>query len=157
MASSVARPACMTCCGNGQFCVLFVTVLYIFPQPPLWSWTWLQLRKPTKLILQLYIVRLKILSTFHTRVEYLHVILHIHTNGDANAEKSAKQPFPLEASRHPSNASMPGPTPLTTPNDSSIAGSTSTQLSDKRLLVTMGRLPFIPKTALYPLAITTSI
>jgi len=33
MASSVARPACTICCGNGHFCVLCVTFLYIFPQP----------------------------------------------------------------------------------------------------------------------------
>jgi len=42
-----------------------------------------------------------------------------------------KQTLPLEARGPPCNTSMPGPTPLTTPNDSSIALRTSTQRCNK--------------------------
>ena len=42
-----------------------------------------------------------------------------------------KQPLPLEARGLPSNTWMPGPTTLTTPNESSIAVRTSTQRHNK--------------------------
>ena len=45
-----------------------------------------------------------------------YVILPIQTNWDANAEKSQKEPLLLQARGLPSNTSMPGPSPLTTPN-----------------------------------------
>jgi len=51
---------------------------------------------------------------------------------DENAKRCHKphqtQPLPLEACGLPSNTWMPGSTPLTTPNDSSIVVCTSTQL-----------------------------
>jgi len=42
-----------------------------------------------------------------------------------------KQPLPLEARGLPSNTWVPGPTPLTTPNDSSISLRNSTQRRNK--------------------------
>jgi len=51
--------------------------------------------------------------------------------GDANTKKSPKTTPSLEARGHPSNTSMPGPTPLTTTNASSIALRTSAQLRNK--------------------------
>ena len=62
-----------------------------------------------------------------------------------------KQLFPLEARGLPSNTWMPGPTPLTAPNDSSIALRTSTQRCNKVTIVTMGCRKFTPQTAPSPL------
>jgi len=59
-----------------------------------------------------------------------YVILPIQNNGDANAEKSSKQPLPFGACELPSTW-MPGQTPLTMPKDSSIGSRTSTQLRNK--------------------------
>jgi len=46
-------------------------------------------------------------------------------------EPCQKQPLPLEARGLPSNTWMPGPAPLTAPNDSSIALRNSTQRRNK--------------------------
>jgi len=73
-------------------------------------------RKPTKRRLQRYIVRTKILSTLHVRVEYISVpkyaILPSHTNG----RKIPKQPLSLGARGPSSNTPVPRPTQLTIPN-----------------------------------------
>jgi len=57
--------------------------------------------KPMKCRFQRYLVCTEILSTFPVRIEYIsvqkYVILPIQSNGSANAEKSPKQPLPLEA------------------------------------------------------------
>jgi len=67
----------------------------------------------------------------NTFLDDQYVIPPIQTSGGANAEKSPKQPLPLEAHGPPSNTSMLGPTPLTTPNDSLISSRTSAQLRNK--------------------------
>ena len=118
-------------------------------------------RKPLKHRFQLYIVRMEILSTFHTRVEYIYVILPIQTNGGSNAVKSQKpcqkQPLPLETRGPPSNTSMPGPTPLTTQNASSIAVRTSAQLRNKVPIGYNGTLQIHPTNCPFPSTITTKI
>jgi len=57
---------------------------------------------------------MEILTTFHTRVKYIYVILPIQTNGGTNDEKCQKpcqkQPLPLKARGPLSNTSMPGRT-----------------------------------------------
>ena len=94
------------------------------------------IRKPIVHRIQRYILHRVILSTFHTRVDHRSVHpFPIEKNRVQNSEKCQKpcqkQPFPLEARGLPSNTWMPGPTPLTTPNDSSIAVRTSTQQCNK--------------------------
>ena len=81
---------------------------------------------------QQYLVHTEILSTFHTRVEYISqwTICHSeHSNKWWCKCRKIHSPFPW-GTWTPSNTSMPGPTPLTTPN-SSIAVHTSTQLHNK--------------------------
>jgi len=92
MASSAA---CRPATGTVILHVLTVTFLYISPQPHFDLEPDYIARKPLQQRFQLYIVHREILSSFHTRVEYIYVIPPIQTNGDANAEKSPKQPFPL--------------------------------------------------------------
>jgi len=54
--------------------------------------------------IQQCILRRKILSTFHTRLEYIsHVISPIQTNTGTNAKKCQKQPLSLEGRGLPSN------------------------------------------------------
>jgi len=77
-----------------------------------------------------------------------YVILPIQTNGGANAEKSPKQPLLLEARGPISNTSMPGVTPLTIPNDSSIIHTLPHNYATMSPLVTMGRPKFTPKLPL---------
>ena len=94
------------------------------------------IRKGMQHRIQRYTVRTEILSTFHTRVECISQ-RHwpIETNACRDAKKChkpcQKQTLPLEARGLPSNTWMPGPIPLTTPNDSSIALRTSTQRCNK--------------------------
>jgi len=57
----------------------------------------------------------------------------------------------------PSNTWMPGPTPLTTPNDSSISSPVPHNYATKSPLVTMGCPKFTHKTATSPSAIITPI
>jgi len=88
-------------------------------------------------------MRTEILPIIHTRVDYrsymdtrISVSVYRHCKVlDENAEQCLKpcqkQPLPLEACGLPSNTCMPGPTPLTMPNDSSIALRTSTQQRNK--------------------------
>jgi len=75
----------------------------------------------------------------------------IQTNG----VKIFKSTLSLRACGPLSNTPIPPPTPLTTPNDSSIDSCTSRQLCNKSPMVTMGHLKFTPKTATSPSMITT--
>jgi len=97
------------------------------------------IRKPMKQRFQHCMVCTKILSTFHTWVEYIfqRSLRHsAHSNEwGANAEKCQKpcqkQPLPLEARGLPSNTLVRGPTPLPTTNDRSVGLHTSAQLRNK--------------------------
>jgi len=74
--------------------------------------------------------------------------------GAQMAKNSQIQPLPLEARWPPSNTSMPGPTPLTMPNDRSIGSRTSVQLCNKDPFGYNGMPQFTPKTATSPSTIT---
>ena len=109
---------------------------WILHQPPLRPWTWLYHKKGNLTQNSRYTVRTEILSTFHIRVECIsqHHVAYWNS-GYADAEECQKpcqkQPLPLEARGLPSNTWMPGPTPLTVPNDSSIDICTFTQWRNK--------------------------
>jgi len=86
--------------------------------------------------IQRYTVRTEILPTFHTGVECISQHHYAYWNQCMRrcrkcSNPCQKQPLPLEACGPPSNTWMPWPTPLTTPNDSSIALRTSTQRRNK--------------------------
>jgi len=87
--------------------VLLRFCTWIFLQPPIRSWTWLQ--KPIFHRIQRYILRREILSTFHTRVDHRSV-RHFCI------AFTPKLPLPLRRSPPKVNTPIPSPTPLTTPN-----------------------------------------
>jgi len=94
------------------------------------------IRNPIIHRIQQYIPRREILSTFHTRVECISQRHYAYWNQcmprcRKSQKPCQKQTLPLEACGLPSNPWMSGPTPLTTPNDSSIAIRTSTQWHNK--------------------------
>jgi len=92
---------------------------------------------------------------FHAQVKYISVTIYaIETIGPMGANDSKIHPSPW-GTWTPSNTWMPGVTPLTMPNDSSIGSRTSIQLHNKGPLVTMGRPKFTPQN--YPFPSTISI
>jgi len=68
-----------------------------------------------------------------------------------------KSPLPIEARELPSNTWMPGVTPLTTPNNSSIGSHTSAKLRSKGPTGYNGTPKFTPKTAPSPSMIITHL
>ena len=68
----------------------------------------------------------------------------IETSGRFRGKKPLKPPLPIEAPECPSNSWLPKPTPLTTPNDSSIGSPTSTQLCIKLPIGYNGMPPNLP-------------
>jgi len=118
--------------------ILTVTLVYISRQvqvqPPLRSWTRLCHEKANSTqnsTIQLYCACRNTANFSHTsRIHFSRHFAHWNEYGE-NAKKCQKQPLPLEVRGRPSNTWMPGLTPLTTPNDSSIAVHTSTQWCNK--------------------------
>jgi len=87
--------------------------------------------KPMKRRFQRFIVHVEILSTFHARVKYISVkIMPLKPLGQCG-QTTPKSPCSPWGTWTPSNTWMPWVTPLTTPNDSSIAARTSAQLRNK--------------------------
>jgi len=126
------------CCGYGNrhvACVVLRFCTWICLQRPLRSWIWLYRKKANSTqISTICSVLGNIVNFSHTsRTHFSRHVAHWKELG-ANAEKCQKpcqkQRLPL-ARGLPSNTRMPGPTPLTMPNDSSVAVHTSTQQCNK--------------------------
>jgi len=118
-------------------------------------------RKSTRHRFQLYILFWEILSTFHTRVEHISHVMSPIEKDRAQMPKMQKpcqkQPLPLDARGLPSNIRMPRSTPLTMPNDSSIAVHTSTQRCNKLFIGYNGTPQIHPPNCPFPSTITTKI
>ena len=130
------QTAAACCCSGRIACFWTVTFVYISRQPSLWSWTWLY-RKKGEFDIEfndvICVGKYCQLIT-HESISDQYVISH-WKESSANAKKyqkpCQKQHFLLEARGISSNTWMPWPTPLTTPNDSSMALCTSTQRRNK--------------------------
>jgi len=157
--------AAQPCCGYGSNlacvkCYIFVhTFLFNahFDLEPDYI-----IRKPIVHRIQRYILHREILSTFHTRVEYIsHVILPIETNGSTiakNARNHARNsPFPLRhVDFHLTHECLGSPhSPHQTTAQSLYAFPHNDTM--KSPLVKMGRRKFTPHAAPSPSTITTKI
>jgi len=99
-----------------------------------------------------YILHTEIVSTFHARVEYISIKqILLKPMGAKNPQN---HPFSW-ATLTPSNTPIPRPTPLNTPNDSSITSHSSHNYTTKSPFITMKCPKFIPKYGPYPSMITT--
>jgi len=132
---------------NGHFVCVYC---YIFLQISR-SWTWLYHQKANKTTFPTISCPYVNIVNFFTHKwntflceQYL--ILPIQTNRGANAEKSQKQPLPLEACVPLSNTSMSGLTPPQMTARSLYA--LPDNYATKAQLVTMGRPKFTPKLPL---------
>jgi len=104
--------------------------------------------KPMKCRFQRYTVRTEILSTSHAQVEYISVTKYaFETTGPMGQTTPKSTPSPWDTWTL-FRTSMPGPTPLTTPNDTSIGLHTSTQLRNKVPIGYSGMPKLHPKTTL---------
>jgi len=118
--------------GRKLVCLVIRFCTWISLQPPLWSWTtWLYHKKgnltQNSTVYCAYgnTVNFSHMSRMHFSAS-LRLLKPMHAQMPKNATNHARnRPFP-EARGLPSNTRMLGPTPLTTPNDSSIALRTST-------------------------------
>jgi len=102
-----------------------------------------------------YIVRTEIFSIFHARVEYNSLKNQVIETIGPMRQTTPKSTFPHKPRGIPFRTSMPGPTPLTTPNDNWSVDSLLHSYATKSPLVTMERLKFTPKTAPSLSTITT--
>jgi len=141
--------------GRVAFFDTFCT--WISRQPPLRSWTWLY-HKKGNLTQNSMVCRAYGNTAYfsHASMYPYGAIVRYWTKMFSKRRKPCqKQPLPLEARGLPSNTWMPGPTPLTTPNDSSIAARTSTQRRNKVPIGYNGTPQIHPQSAPSPSTINT--
>jgi len=113
------------------------------------------IKKPIKRRFQQNLVCTEILSTFHTRVKYISA--HSNEWGGANAKKSQKQTLPLRHVDPHSVHQCLGPVHSPCQTTAQLVHTLPHNYATKSPLVTMGCPNFTPKTAPFPLVITTPI